>query len=35
MSSQHPLLFISAAGMAMLTVLGSWSTLQIVNRLRS
>jgi hypothetical protein len=35
MSSQHLLLFISVAGMAVLTVRGSWSTVQIVNRLRS
>jgi uncharacterized membrane protein YeaQ/YmgE (transglycosylase-associated protein family) len=28
-SSQHPLLYISLAGMAILTVLGSWITLQI------
>ena len=33
-SSQHPLLYISLAGMAILIVLGSWSTLQIVNRFR-
>jgi uncharacterized membrane protein len=34
MSSQHPLLYILSAGMAILTVLGSWITLQIVNRFR-
>jgi hypothetical protein len=34
-SSQHPLLYIFSAGMAILTVLGSWIALQIVNRLRS
>ena len=33
-SSQHPLLYIFSAGMAILTVLGSWITLQIVNRFR-
>ena len=33
-SSQHPLLYIASAGMAILTVLGSWLALQIVNRLR-
>jgi hypothetical protein len=33
-SSQHPLLYISLAAMAILTVLGSWITLQIVNRFR-
>ena len=33
-SSKHPLLYISIAGMAILTVLGSWITLQIVNRFR-
>jgi hypothetical protein len=33
-SSQHPLLYISSAGMAILTVLGSWLALQIVNRFR-
>lgn len=33
-SSHHPLLFVAAAGMAILTVQGSWLTLQVVNRLR-
>ena len=33
-SSGHPLLYISSAGMAILTVLGSWITLEIVNRFR-
>jgi len=33
-SSQHPLLYISLAAMAILIVLGSWNTLQIVNRFR-
>lgn len=33
-SSQHPLLYILSAGMAILTVFGSWAALQIVNRLR-
>ena len=33
-SSQHPLLYISSAAMAILTVLGSWLMLQIVNRFR-
>ncbi|MBR1267397.1 hypothetical protein JQ629_07745 [Bradyrhizobium sp. AUGA SZCCT0222] len=33
-SSQHPLLYILLAGMAILTVVGSWGTLQIANRFR-
>jgi len=33
-SSQHPLLYIVLAGMAILAVLGSWTTLQIANRFR-
>jgi uncharacterized membrane protein len=33
-SSHHPLLYISSAAMAILTVLGSWIMLQIVNRFR-
>ena len=33
-SSQHPLLYVVSAAMAILTVLGSWITLQIVNRFR-
>ncbi len=33
-SSQHPLRYILPAGMALLTLLGSWIALQIVNRLR-
>jgi hypothetical protein len=33
-SSGHPLLYIGSASMALLTVLGSWGTLQIVNRFR-
>ncbi|MBX9710843.1 MAG: hypothetical protein K2X60_07410 [Xanthobacteraceae bacterium] len=33
-SSQHPLLYVLSAAMAILTVLGSWTALQIVNRLR-
>jgi len=33
-SSGHPLLYIGSAGMALLTVLGSWGTLQIINRFR-
>ena len=33
-SSQHPLLYLLSAAMAILTVLGSWITLQIVNRFR-
>ncbi|MEH2477158.1 putative membrane protein YeaQ/YmgE (transglycosylase-associated protein family) [Nitrobacteraceae bacterium AZCC 2146] len=31
-NSHHPLLYISSAGMAIFTVLGSWITLQIVYR---
>jgi len=33
-SSGHPLFYIGYAGMAVLTVLGSWATLQLVNKLR-
>ena len=33
-SSQHPLLYVLSAAMAILTVLGSWLPLQIVNRFR-
>jgi hypothetical protein len=33
-SSNHPLLYISSAAMAILTVLGSWIPLQLVNRVR-
>jgi hypothetical protein len=33
-SSHHPLLYISSAAMAILTVLGSWIPLQIANRFR-
>ena len=33
-SSQHPLLYVVCAAMAILTVLGSWIPLQIVNRFR-
>jgi hypothetical protein len=33
-ASKHPLLYVSLAGMAILTVFGSWITLQIVNRFR-
>ena len=33
-SSQHPLLYVLSAAMAILTVLGSWIPLQIVNRFR-
>ena len=33
-SSQHPLLYVLCAAMAILTVLGSWIPLQIVNRFR-
>jgi hypothetical protein len=33
-SSQHPLLYVVSAAMAILTVLGSWIPLQIVNRFR-
>ncbi len=33
-SSRHPMLYIASAGMTMLTLLGSWIALQIVNRFR-
>jgi hypothetical protein len=33
-TSQHPMRYISEVGMAIFTVLGSWLTLQIVNRFR-
>ena len=33
-ASRHPLLFISSAGMMLLTIFGSWSALWVVNRLR-
>lgn len=33
-SSQHPLLYVVSAAMAILTMLGSWIPLQIVNRFR-
>ena len=33
-SSQHPLLYVLSAAMAILTMLGSWIPLQIVNRFR-
>ena len=33
-SSQHPLAYVFIAAMAILTVFGSWITLQIVNRFR-
>jgi hypothetical protein len=33
-TSHHPMRYISEMGMAILTVLGSWLTLQIVNRIR-
>jgi len=33
-SSQHPLLYVVSASLAILTVLGSWLMLQIVNRFR-
>jgi hypothetical protein len=33
-SSQHPLLYVLSAALAILTVLGSWIMLQIVNRFR-
>jgi len=33
-SSHHPLLYIVSAAMALLTMLGSWIALQIVNRFR-
>ena len=33
-SSQHPLLYVLSAAMAILTMFGSWIALQIVNRFR-
>ena len=33
-SSQHPLLYVVSASLAILAVLGSWLPLQIVNRFR-
>ncbi len=33
-SSHHPLLYVSLAGMAVITLLGSWLALQVVDRLR-
>ena len=33
-TSHHPMRYISEAGMAISTVLGSWITLQIINRFR-
>ena len=33
-SSRHPLLYISSVGLTILTLLGSWIALQIVNRFR-
>lgn len=35
MSSQHHLLYVSVTAIAILTVLGSWIPLQIVDRFRS
>jgi hypothetical protein len=32
-TSHHPMRYISEVGMAIFTVLGSWTTLQIVNRM--
>lgn len=33
-SSQHPVLYIFLAGATILTLLGSWGTIQLVNRCR-
>jgi hypothetical protein len=33
-STRHPLIYVSFAGMILLTLLGSWIALWIVNRLR-
>jgi hypothetical protein len=33
-TSQHPMRYVSSAGMMALTLLGSWVALQIVNRFR-
>jgi len=33
-SSQHPMRYVASAGMMVLTLLGSWGALQIVNRFR-
>jgi hypothetical protein len=33
-TSQHPMRYVSSAGMMVLTLLGSWAVLQIVNRFR-
>lgn len=33
-ASRHPMRYVSSAGMILLTLLGSWIALQIVNRLR-
>lgn len=33
-TSQHPMRYVSSAGMMVLTLLGSWGALQIVNQLR-
>ena len=33
-STGHPLLYVLSAGMAVLTVLGSWGAIQIVNKFR-
>jgi hypothetical protein len=33
-ATQHPLIYVSLAGMMLLTLLGSWIALWIVNRLR-
>ena len=32
--TQHPLLYVASAGMMLLTLLGSWIALWLVNRLR-
>jgi len=33
-TSQHPMRYVLSAGMMVLTLLGSWTALQIVNRFR-
>ena len=33
-ATRHPLIYVSVAGMMLLTLLGSWIALWIVNRLR-
>ena len=33
-STRHPMLYVSSAGMVLLTMLGSWTALTMVNRFR-